>query len=169
MYEFSYLHCIRCQSYILTGLILMSFLFQDYSNLISGQLCHDFVFIISHQCYGTRHKIPVFANIATKKWLVTHNLVQIYSAKWKMKLIVGNVFRSESQINSGKVHHATFIGADWKLPGYFVRKELESRTVSVFYSDNSISNYHIRAHRYTMFVWSVCSSDATRTCIKRNT
>ena len=68
-------------------------------------------------------------NVSAKASQITNDAARIYGSLWKVKRINGVVIASEKRIPDGGTRNATFITAEWSLPGRILIKELNGRLV----------------------------------------
>ena len=67
--------------------------------------------------------------VSAKASHITNDAARIYGSLWKSKKINGVVIASEKRIPDGGSRNATFITAEWSLPGRILVKELNGRLV----------------------------------------
>ena len=65
--------------------------------------------------------------ICAKASHITHIVALIYGSLWKMKKVNGGIIASKKRVPEGSTRNATFVTAEWSLPGRIVVKELNSR------------------------------------------
>ena len=74
--------------------------------------------------------------ICAKASHITNDAARIYGSLWKSKKVNGVVIASEKIIPDGSARIATFVTAEWSLPGRVLVKELNGRLVQYVADEN---------------------------------
>ena len=81
-------------------------------------------------------KIIIGNRICAKASHITHIAALIYGSLQKTKKVDGVIIASEKRVPEGSSRNATFVTAEWSLPGRIVVKELNSRLVQYIPDEN---------------------------------
>ena len=81
------------------------------------------------QMPATQPKTIIGNRICAKASHITNDAARIYGSLWKAKKINGIVTACEKRVPEGSTRNATFVTAEWSLPGRIIVKELNSRLV----------------------------------------
>ena len=90
-------------------------------------------------------KTVVGNNVTTKASNVTHDACRIFGSLWKTKKIPGKVIASDKRIPDGSTRNATYITAEWTLPGRVVVKELNGRLVEYMPPSDEVADVAVVA------------------------
>ena len=83
-------------------------------------------------------KTIVGNGVSAKASQITNDAARIYGSLWKVKRINGIVIASEKRILDGGTRNATFITAEWSLPGRILIKELNGRLIEYVPDANGV-------------------------------
>ena len=85
---------------------------------------------------ATQPKIIIENRIYAKASHITNIAALIYGSLWKAKKVNGVIITCEKKVPEGSTRNATFVTAEWSLPGRIVVKELNSRLVQYIPDEN---------------------------------